>query len=288
MHMSTLRDATLVALLFGGVAIAAIVPALDREGPGALSAGSASPAATAGPANAPKWTPPPSPVPTATPDPGLPSTRGGVPAFKEAAVPYDLALGTTCRVQEAHLYGDELGEVWRIQCGSAAANLAIAAGADTQGWHFENGDRPDGFQNFTQGDLLMQIVYRRDGPGAADQVTVVQRFRPSTQGSDYPDGLASSLSPRCSILGAPVKGDATDRTWQGRCGGDLTTAFDEVGRLIAPLGFTPISASQPPYQVRAWCGPTRLIAQWGAGLAAGTFLLTQTRLATSGACTQPR
>jgi hypothetical protein len=282
------RDILLAILAISAPAIAAIAPALSGATSSALAAASASPGSSLSHTYAPvatsvpKWTPPPSPVPTMGPNPALPSAGPSVPRFAKAAAPYGLALGATCVVQESFVYADELGGLWRIQCGSAAANLTVAAGADAQGWHFENGDRPEGFQNFTQGDLLMQVVYRRDGPAAADPVTVVQKFIQPTSGAAMPDGLPLTLSPRCSLYGAPIQGDATSRTWQGRCGGDMATAFDDA--FIGGAGFKPMPASLPPYQARAWCGATQVTVRWGAGLAAGTFLFTQTRIPSPGVC----
>ena len=165
-----MRDVIAGALFLTALVLAAVIPALsrDRDTSAALASGAPPRSSAASPAAPPR----PRPTPLAT----APASASTTLVFPTTERPLDMALPATCAVEIAGRHSNGLGMTWRIQCGSASANRAIADAAIAQGWHLLDGNPPIGvgLQNYTKGALWMQIAYRLDGPALADPFTLVQ------------------------------------------------------------------------------------------------------------------
>lgn len=278
--MLAVRDVAIALVLLGGLLAIAIVPALDRaDRPNGLAGASGSAHVVASgraPAKGSARTPAvPTPLPTAA--------AVALPPFPTSNAPLGLPLPSSCAVVDHYRLQDDLGAGWRIQCGSAAANLGIARDADGMGWTFRGGDRPDGMQWFSNGTFWLQIVYRRDGPAAADPVTIVEQYMGTSHGgevngADLPDGV--TFSPLCAVM-VPPSVAAPARKWVGRCGGDVKKGLDVLDDQLARDGWASLPAASTTYGIRRYCRKgVEAIVRWGGDLGAGVFALTQT----AGAC----
>ena len=159
--MRELAAATLVLI---ALAIVTLAPRIwpDETTSGALASGR----------------PKPTPAATANVIPPAPS------AFPLTVRPIELALPSECQVEGSARHDDGLGMSFTVQCGSAEANLGVAATAMKQGWsHVDGPPIGVGLQTYVKGTFSMQIAYRLDGPGFSAPFQLVQYTRPFAQGA---------------------------------------------------------------------------------------------------------
>lgn len=122
--------------------------------------------------------PKPTPMATANPSPVPPSL------FPVTDWPLELAL-PGCEISPQGRHSDGFGAVWKVQCGSVRANLAVSVTAMKQGWsHVAGPPIGVGMQTYVKASLSMQLAYRLDGPAYSDPIILVQYSRPFAQGAD--------------------------------------------------------------------------------------------------------
>ena len=232
-----------------------------------------------------KQLPPRSTAPTPIPTPANTTTASRsplVPIFPRTDRPLALALPSTCTIESAGRHGDDLGMTWRIQCGSAKANVAVAAAAAGQGWKLFDGNPPIGvgMQNYSKNDLWMQIAYRLDGPAFADPFVIVQSLRAGVGGYDStPHDF--TLGPMCGIVDPPTRSaDGAVLKWLARCG-DVGRAIVDIEELNARNGWKLASVGTDPYATRRYCRLTlETLLRSGSDLGTGIVAITQSE----GAC----
>jgi hypothetical protein len=203
-----------------------------------------------------------------------------VPMFPRTDRPLDLTLPSTCAIATAGRHDDDLGMTWRIQCGSADANLAVAAAANAQGWKLFDGNPPIGvgMQNYSKNEVWMQIAYRLDGPAFADPFVIVQTLRPGAGANDLaPSDFA--IGPNCGIVDPPTIGQqagAVARKWLARCG-DLARAIAWIEAWNAKSGWNLAAVVHDPYETRRFCkGDLETLWHTGPDLGDGLVAITQT------------
>jgi hypothetical protein len=229
----------------------------------------------------------PKPAPKATPRPTptnkAPAERSPlVPIFPRTDRPLELALPSICAIETARRHDDDLGMTWRVQCGSATANLTVAPAAIEQGWNLFSGNPPIGvgLQNYSKNDLWMQIAYRLDGPAFADAFVIVQSLRTGI-GSYDTTPHEFMLGPMCGVVDPPTRSaDGAALKWLARCGG-VGKAIVDIDSSNAPLGWKLESIGTDPYATRRYCKLTvETLLRTGSDLGTGVMTITQTE----GAC----
>jgi len=223
----------------------------------------------------------PKPVPTPT-NKAAAVRSPLVPIFPRTDRPLELALPSTCSIETARRHDDDLGMTWRVQCGSATANLAVAPAAIEQGWALFNGNPPIGvgLQNYSKNDVWMQIAYRLDGPAFADAFVVVQTLRPGI-GSYDSSPHEFTLGPWCGIVDQPTRSaDGSALNWLARCG-NIAKAIIDSEAMNFQSGWKLASAGTAPYATRRYCKLTlETVLRTGSNLGDGIMEITQTE----GAC----
>jgi hypothetical protein len=232
------------------------------------------------------------PTPVPLPKPTLAATRSPEPPLPFPATdrPVDLTLPSPCQVQISSRHADGLGASWTLQCGSATANLGVAAAAMKQGWNHVAGPPIGvGLQTYVKGTLSMQIAYRLDGPAYSDPFQIVQYSRQIAQGvelsppdpnayvrvptgfdlpkdcawKDAPAGFTSDGAYKIAFVCAGIKADQIQLTftrallsqgWRIDNGGFgfLTYAKDDL-RLTATFANEKAEPSETPWVVESLC-----------------------------------
>jgi hypothetical protein len=219
-------------------------------------------------------TPKPQPTPTDNPAPRSPL----VPIFPQTDRPIDLTLPAMCAIESAGRHSDDLGMTWRAQCGSAAANRAVAPDAITQSWNLFAGNPPIGvgIQNYSKNGLWMQIAYRLDGPAFSDAFVIVQTLRPGI-GSYDSTPHDFMLGPMCGIVDQPTRSaDGLSLRWLARCG-NLAKGIVDAEAMNGQSGWKLTSVGTDPYATRRYCKLTfETLMQIGSELGTGIMAITQT------------
>jgi hypothetical protein len=221
------------------------------------------------------------PKPMPTPTNKAPAARSPlVPIFPRTDRPVELTLPSACAIDSARRHDDDLGMTWRVQCGSATANLTVAPAAIDQGWQLFSGNPPIGvgLQNYSKNDLWMQIAYRLDGPAFADAFVIVQSLRTGIGSYDTTphDFMVGSM---CGIVDNPTRSpDGTVVKWLARCG-DIAKAIADIEGLNVPSGWKLASADTDPYATRRYCKlMAETLLQSGSDLGAGVMAITQSEV----------
>ena len=226
--------------------------------------------------------PPRTAIPVPTPTNKAAAARSPVvPIFPRTDRPLELVLPSACSIETAGRHNDDLGVTWRVQCGSATANLAVAPAAIDQGWTLASGNPPIGvgLQNYSKNDVWMQIAYRLDGPAYADPFVIMQTLRPGV-GTYDTSPHDFMLGPWCGIVDPPTRSaDGSTLTWLARCG-NIAKAIVDITALNVEGGWKVASAADPNAAQRYCKGTVETLLQAGAGLDAGVMTITQTE----GAC----
>jgi hypothetical protein len=263
-----MRELAAAALLLLALAVGALAPKIwpDDAASGALASGR--PAASA---------------PLATAASTAFAVRSPfVPIFPRTDRPLDLAMSPSCSIEAARRHDDDLGMTWRVQCGSATANLTVAPAAIEQGWALARGNPPIGvgLQNYSKNDLWMQIAYRLDGPAFADAFVIVQSLRPGVGGYDStPHDFM--IGPWCGIVDEPTRSaNGSGLNWLARCG-NIAKAIIDSEAINFQSGWALASAGTGPYATRRYCKLTlETVLRTGSDLGDGIMAITQTE----GAC----
>jgi hypothetical protein len=223
----------------------------------------------------------PKPLPTPTNKAPVPNSPL-VPIFPRTDQPIELTLPSTCAIESAGRHNDDLGMTWRVQCGSATSNRAVAPAAITQGWKLSDGNPPIGvgIQNYSKNGLWMQIAYRLDGPAFADAFVIVQTLRPGMGGYDS-SPHEFTLGPWCGIVDQPTRSaDGSALKWLARCG-NIAKAIIDSEAMNGQGGWKLASVGTDPYATRRYCKLTlETLLESGSELGAGIMAITQTE----GAC----
>ena len=269
-----MREFAAAVLVLVALAMVALAPRIwpDEAAGGALASGRP-------PASTPRSTAAVTPVPTRSP---AASPSPLVPIFPMIDRPIELVLPTTCATVSAGRHDDDLGMTWRLQCGSATANREVATAAIAQGWRLSDGNPPIGvgIQNYSEGDLWMQIAYRLDGPAFADPFVLVQTLRPGIGGYDSsPHDF--TFGPWCGIVDPPTRSaGGTALNWLARCA-NTAKAIIDADHFNGQNGWKLESVGTDPYTTRRYCkASVETLVRSGSDLGLGIIAITQTE----GAC----
>jgi hypothetical protein len=270
-----MRELAAAAALLLALVVGALAPKIWADDPAGDALASGRPAASGPLTTIASATPKPTPASTSkAPAPNLPL----VPIFPRTDRPIELTLPLTCAIQGADGHNDDLGMTWRIQCGSAPANLDVAPAAITQGWRLADGNPPIGvgIQNYRKDDLWMQIAYRLDGPAFADAFVIVQTLR-SGIGTSESTPHDFMLGPWCGIVDQPTRSpDGSALKWLARCG-NIAKAIVDIEEMNGRSGWTLASAGKDPYATRRYCKVTsETLLRSGSDLGTGILAITQT------------